>query len=78
MDSSHICSKCGRTMPGEQLVCRCGARPRQYWLHFRETSLLFAFSDWSLHLASPDSQRGFITAAGRTWHAPGSIAATPN
>jgi tetratricopeptide (TPR) repeat protein len=41
MDSSHICSKCGRTMPAEQLVCRCGARPRRYWLHSRETILLF-------------------------------------
>src|ERR1700740_670333 len=41
MDSSHICSKCGRTMPGEQLVCRCGARARGYCLHSRETILLF-------------------------------------
>ena len=28
-------------MPAEQLVCRCGARPRRYWLHSRETILLF-------------------------------------
>ena len=41
MESSQICPKCGRTIPQEQFVCRCGARARRYWLHSRETILLF-------------------------------------
>jgi tetratricopeptide (TPR) repeat protein len=30
----------GATGPAGQSVCRCGARPRRYWLHSRETLLL--------------------------------------
>lgn len=40
MDSSQTCRKCGRPIPKGQIVCRCGARPRRYWLHSRETILL--------------------------------------
>src|SRR5260370_3814360 len=55
VESSQICPKCGRIiLPGSQglqgpqraqgpegqIVCRCTARPRRYWLHSRETVLL--------------------------------------
>ena len=49
MESSQICPKCGRVIlhgpqgppgPAGQIVCRCSARPRRYWLHSRETILL--------------------------------------
>lgn len=55
MESSRICPKCGgvilrgplglrgsqETLGSEgQLVCRCSAQPRRYWLHSRETILL--------------------------------------
>jgi tetratricopeptide (TPR) repeat protein len=38
--SPQICSRCGRVIPSGQIVCRCLARPRRYWLHSRETILL--------------------------------------
>lgn len=40
MDSSQVCPKCGRKIPEGQIVCRCSAPPRRYWLHSRETILL--------------------------------------
>jgi tetratricopeptide (TPR) repeat protein len=49
VESSQICPKCGRVIlhgsqatlgPEGQIVCRCSARPRRYWLHSRETILL--------------------------------------
>ena len=40
MHSSQTCQKCGRPIPKGQIVCRCSARPRRYWLHSRETILL--------------------------------------
>jgi tetratricopeptide (TPR) repeat protein len=40
VETTQICPKCGRTVPGGQIVCRCTARPRRYWLHSRETILL--------------------------------------
>src|SRR5689334_16739875 len=49
VESPQVCPKCGRVIlhgslgplgPEGQIVCRCSARPRRYWLHSRETILL--------------------------------------
>jgi hypothetical protein len=44
LESPHICGKCGRPIPPEQTECACGLGPRRYWLHSRETILLFSFA----------------------------------
>jgi len=71
VENSQICPKCGGIIlqgpPGSQaaqpaegqIVCRCGTRPRRYWLHSRETILLicvlglmiaFAFTGFAARL----------------------------
>jgi tetratricopeptide (TPR) repeat protein len=52
VETSQICPKCGRIIlqgfqgsqgaqaAQGQIACRCSTRPRRYWLHSRETTLL--------------------------------------
>jgi tetratricopeptide (TPR) repeat protein len=81
LETRRICPRCGRPIPQGQDECNCTASPirrHRYWLHSRETILLFSFLGLAVAFVITGFAASFYRNQRRTqaesWYARGTAA----